>query len=110
MQMDCKIMTDNNLIYYEDRPVLERFTEYANKHHWSSDIVKYYNYKSIINVYHYNIQRDIQIISSPHNISLAKKAVFNNSQCFIKHFYTKSLEEYLMNFDPKYDNDYMNRF
>lgn len=110
MQMHSRIMTDNNLIYYEDKPCMERFPIFAKRELISRWISKYYNYKSIINVYHYNIQNDIQIISSPHNLSLAEKHIFKDSECYIKHFYTKSLEEYLMKMDCSVDNDYFTRF
>ena len=110
MQIFEKVMTDNGHIYYEDKPVMERFTEFSRNKQISIWRSKFYNYKSIINMFHYDIQANMKIISSPHNLSLAEEKIFNPNMCYIKHFYTKSLEEYISKYSSKFDNDYYRRF
>lgn len=110
MQFLERIMDDNDLIYYEKKPVTERFTRISPKLQMSWWSSKFYNYKSIINAYHKDVKNDTKILSSPHNLSLSEMHEFDSSKYFIRHFYTKSLEEYLMKFKSSIDNDYSTRF
>lgn len=110
MQILEKIMNDSGHIYYEDKPVMERFTQFSPIGHAFNWRSKFYNYKSIINIFHYDIQAKMKIISSPHNLSLAEENIINHNHCYIKHFYTKSLEEYISKFSSKFDNDYYRRY
>lgn len=105
-------MSDNNQIYYEDRPVLERFTEerpieYYNFH---TNVNRYFHTKSVINIRHEDILSNFAIISSPHNISFSTDEKFDEDQLVLRHFFTKSLEEYIRKFTFRYDNDYFFRF
>ena len=105
-------MSDNNQIYYEDRPVLGRFTEerpieYYNFH---TNINRYFHTKSVINIRHEDILSNFAIISSPHNISFSTDEKFDKNQLVLRHFFTKSLEEYIRKFTFRYDNDYFFRF
>ena len=101
-----EFISDNNLIYYENKPVLERFN---SKGIIIEEDVKDYYKKSIINIQHKNI--DLLKIYSFHGTSYSKlENTLPTNKIILKHFFTKSLEEWIMKMNPKNDKDYFERF
>lgn len=100
------IMTDNNLVTYEDKPLMERFTTPMpiNKH-IQYNFPDNYHIKSIVNG-----SAEMRFLGNPHNPTTPLKCCnasgkpTNNSpfqlidydQAYFKHFATKTIEEYAM--------------
>ena len=98
------IMDDNNLVFKDDRPVMERFTHPCNK------ISNMYNGKNNRNLKHM-IASSVKDAKIDIHISFCKEKCYNcsdkvvdgnsmfmdpdHSVCYIKHFYTKTAEEYI---------------
>lgn len=98
------IMDDNNLVFKDDRPVMERFTHPCNK------ISNKYNGKNNRNLKHM-IASSVKDPKIDIHISFCKEKCYNcsdkvvdgnsmfmdpdHSVCYIKHFYTKTAEEYI---------------
>ena len=102
IKINFLIYGDNELLYYDNRPVQERFTK-PNYNHPSNNIVKStvrggleHNYRrfkcsfhtSYMNVTNCNSQGDIIKYDSWTN-------PMNHTYAAIKHYYTKSVEEYV---------------
>ena len=102
IKINFLIYGDNELLYYDNRPVQERFTK-PNYNHPSNNIVKstvrgglehnYWRFKcsvhtSYMNVTNCNSQGDIIKYDSGTN-------PMNHTYAAIKHYYTKSVEEYV---------------
>ena len=94
--------SDNDLLYYDNRPVQERFTKPLYNHP-DNNVVKstvrgglpdnYWNNKccvhtSLMNVTNCNSQGDIMLYSSGNS-------PMNHTFAALKHYFTKSLEEYV---------------
>lgn len=98
----------DNHIYYEDKPVLKRFTYAKNNEPYDDGKTKGFK-KSIINIQHNEI--DNLRIWGFHDNSYSHE--LNNlpfDKIVLKHFFTKSLEEWIMKMDPYNDKDYFKRF
>lgn len=101
----------NNQIYYENKPVLERFTKTINPNNFIGDGKIGGFKKSILNAQHIDYEHILDngfgfhenSYSQPENNLLFNKIV-------LKHFVCKSLEEWIMKFSPKYDRNYCQRF
>lgn len=109
--LSWKIMDDNDLVYKDNRPLLERFTrelKWNNFGHYSFPVN--YHVKSLIK---YN---DKLVCEHPHffscdykcyncnNVQVNGKSPFmepNYDVCYVKHFYTKTAEEYYKYKMPK---------
>lgn len=106
--IEMEFYTDNNLIYYDDRPCIERFTE--------KDVsVKYFGLgcsKIIINMYHNDTINGKCFMLSSHHCGLSNpdRWRFNINDIALKHFWTKTLEEWIMKMNNDYDSDYFRRF
>ena len=101
---------DNNLIYYDDRPVMERFTHLTSRHGWN--LVKSFARTnkeiyddSMRNMIHcFKLQGDrikyangrcIPFINNMSNWYMANDLVVNTSNCILNHYKTKTIEEFL---------------
>jgi hypothetical protein len=98
--------SDNNLIYYENKPCLNRFNKLS--------INKYARgvggCKTIINNFYDDI-KDIQILSA-HTCSKHENdyILTRDDGIVLKHIFTKSLEEWIMKMTHNIDNSYMARW
>jgi hypothetical protein len=100
---------DNNNIYYEKKPCLERFTHISKSNR---------NFglgcsKTIINNFHKDIL-ELNILSPHTCLDPAKhdfrKLELNTNDAKLKHFFTKSLEEWISKMDYNIDADYFRRW
>ena len=102
IKINFLIYGDNELLYYDNRSVQERFT-IPNYRHYSNNIVKstvrgglphnYWKYKCSIHTSYMNVTNcnsEGKII--PHNSGMSP---MNHTYAAIKHYYTKSVEEYV---------------
>ena len=108
--VNWKIYTDNNLIYDDGRSCLERFTEeyiYQEGIHWNENIcIKPFIRTKIKDIYqenlHFFIDENNILKNSSYN-NKGEKCELNFTQsinydyAYIKHFTTKTIEEYVMN-------------
>ena len=95
---------DNNLIYYENKPVVERFTHRSKyNYHCIKSIVR--GGKEIINIKENDVIHTIRVTGNkviradyiPHTISLnlLKYNNLNEHNAVLNHYKTKSAEEYI---------------
>jgi len=96
---------DNNLIYNSTEDVLKRFTHYR----WGNNPAPGFQ-KLIINVQNVFTKRGNIKLLSPHTCSMRGYPAIHFSEAELKHFFTKTLEEWIMKFDPSIDKDYVLRF
>ena len=98
------IYSDNDLIYYEDKPVQERFTtplpnNILNKHIKSTirGHLKINYWKNMINPHSSKVKVNC---CSPNGKKINYKSPFNNPPnhgiAFLKHYETKTIEEYIL--------------
>lgn len=98
--------TDNNLIYKDDRPVLERFTEFCNQQFKEKGCRKI-----IIRLKHKDVIDNKIVYQSPHSCSLYIYGFdLDFGEIELSHYWTKSLEEWIEKMDTSVDQDYFNRF
>lgn len=100
----CFYNTEN--IYYEDKPCQERFTngfflENGREHDLGC-------FKTIINNKHE--QFFDTFMNSPHTCINGTCEKLDTNDIELKHFFTKTLEEWISKFNQNVDNDYINRF
>lgn len=99
---------DNGLIYNDGRPCLERFTKpgkICDKYEWYAKVV--------LNLRHKHMKIGfLSMMQTPHTCGRTDfaKCKFDTNKIELKHFSTKTLEEWIMKFDPQVDRDYANRF
>ena len=98
------IMDDNNLVFKDDRPVMERFTHPCDKLNNNVNGKNNRNIKQIISSSVINPKIDIHFSYCKEKCyNCSDKIVDGNSMfmdpdysiCYIKHFYTKTAEEYI---------------
>jgi len=103
--INWKYYGDNNNVYYERKPLLERFTETYNYNEIKKDDDKYFIAagKSLVrgglNISWYHFPHYLKdIVNCRPNGNLLKNPLSypNHSNAFIKHFATKSTEEYAL--------------
>lgn len=97
IQLNWKIYGDNGHIKYENKPVIERFTEPSiYQTSYVKTIIKTKNPNFISLRCHYADIKDGRYVypnGNPTNPSLSQKS---NLECaYLKHFYTKSIEEWI---------------
>lgn len=102
---------DNELIYNDHRPCIERFYNLDN---FDSSYIKddHYGFKKIvINLYHNDIKNNKCPMISPHHCALSN-ADFTFAVGYVElaHFYTKTIEEWIAKMNPDNDGDYFQRF
>jgi hypothetical protein len=106
VMVKMEFYSDNNLIYYENKPCLNRFNKLS--------INKYARgvggCKTIINNFYDDI-KDIQILSA-HTCSKHENdyILTRDDGIVLKHIFTKSLEEWIMKMTHNIDNSYMARW
>lgn len=108
LSIEMKFYTNNNLIYYENKPCIERFTEIIDKPYFGFGCTKI-----VINMYHNDtINGNPLIMLSPHYCGLSHPDWyrFDANKIFLKHFFTKTLEEWIMKLNIDIDSDYLRRF
>lgn len=102
---------DNELIYNDGRPCVERFINEANA---DTNYVTSCNFgmkKIVINLYHEDVRNNKCRMLSPHHCELAyEKYTFNYADVELAHFYSKTLEEWISKMNPEIDGDYFERF
>lgn len=107
IQIEMEYYTDNNLIYYDNKPCVERFTEIChpltdrNWREWDSKIILNNNHGDFYDL-HY---------TSPHYCTkYINWFTLPADKIVLKHFFTKSLEEWISKFNPENDRNYTHRF
>ena len=108
--INWKIYTDNNLIYDDGRPCLERFTEeyiYKDGIYWNENqCIKPIIRTKIKDIYQENLHFFIDKNNILNNSTCNNKGencepnfyiTINYDYAYIKHFTTKTIEEYVMN-------------
>lgn len=104
IKLQMKFFNDNDLIYKDNRLCNERFTN--GKFLDNKGIG---NYKIILNNEHEDIIKTN--ILSAHTCSFYDaEYILNNNDIYLKHFFTKTLEEWISKFNINYDKDYIKRF
>jgi hypothetical protein len=96
----------NDDIYYEDKPCQDRFTK---KVFHDNRIFDLDSRKTIVNC---NSEKFLtSFVHSPHHIGGTEMSwVFGHSEIELKHFFTKSLEEWISKFNTNIDRNYLDRF
>ena len=103
--INWKYYGDNNNLYYERKPLLERFTETYNYNEIKKDDDKYFiaagkaMVRGGLNISWYHFPHYLKdIVNCRPNGNLLKNPLSypNHSNAFIKHFATKSTEEYAL--------------
>ena len=98
------MMDDNNLLMYDDRPVMERFTHHCDMLNNNINGKNDRNIKSIVSSDIDNLIMDIHHAKcgekcyNPSNKEVPGNSMFaepDHSICYIKHFYTKTVDEYI---------------
>ena len=109
-----KIYTDNDLIYDDGRPNLERFTTESTTDDWTKDLVKSFirttfNDIYIDNTIHYFFDKNdiLKKTSCDYNGQLVELTLYgipigildniDNPLAYIKHFATKTIDEWINN-------------
>ena len=102
-----KIYSDNNLVYDDGKPCLERFTKVSKVNNWQIELVKPILRTTIKNPYikntmhHFYDENSILEKTSCNNIGEHVELVecgivrFNDDLAYIKHFTTKTIDEFL---------------
>lgn len=109
--ISMQVYNGNGNIYYEDKPVLERFNKSINPNNPLFENKNTGFKKSILNVQHIDYDHILDNGFGFHENYYSKSEnnlLFN--KIVLKHFVCKSLEEWIMKMSPKYDRDYCNRF
>lgn len=105
VSIDMNFATGNNLIYKENKPVLERFTEFKGYNDFGQC-----SKKVIIDLFHADVKEDTFVLNSPHSCIPFNNSNLSFDDIELQHFWTKSLEEWIEKLNPDIDQDYFNRF
>lgn len=100
---------DNEQIYNDKtKGVIERFTKPLPKMSVTED----YGWgKMIINMCHQDVRDGKIRMLSPHTCSkFLKYFILDTNKIELRHYWTKSLEEWIMKLSPRFDKDYLRRF
>lgn len=108
VKVNWMTMTDNGLVRYDDRPLMERFTEQmSNDRGIAGDFPENNHVKSIVR----GGIEDMKFLDNPHVPSTPLKCCnvrkepcgnspfepYDHSIAYIKHFFTKTIEEWITN-------------
>lgn len=114
MAIRMQNMSDSNQIYADfDIRITDRLTMKADGGTYRpADWYHRWMYKkSVINMKHPDILSRRRMMVSPHNITNQDlDDLLPFSAIEIQHYYTKTLEEWIMKFSPKNDNNYSARY
>lgn len=102
---------DNDLIYYEDKPITERFTRKTPSYH--VDLRNSGLTKIVLNLFNDDMRHGFKCpMTSPHICGLGNsgKFHFDFDKIQLRHYWTKTLEEWISKMNPDIDKDYFRRF
>lgn len=111
IQIQWQFYSDNNLIWKDERSVMERFYNDSNAH--AKDNISHMlgERKPIIYLHHAEVQNHNIIMCSPHFVRFTKdEDRYEKSDIELAHFFTKSLEEWISKLDTRNDTIYFERF
>lgn len=100
IKINWRVFSDNNFLYYEDKPLNERFVEKINESHWINTVVKpiirgnLSNYNSKKSFYPHNIFNNTKSCNSNGEINQEIRLNPVYKYAVLNHYYTKSIQEY----------------